>query len=93
LEQDSKTDGNVSETSDQAGRFTLKVLKGLTGELAAEKWLVTDFYKNCPKVDELIAKSGGNDTSVFSNIIKLTTEQNLYNVELMLPFPRCEKKE
>ena len=91
--QDSRIDSHVSETTDAAGRFKLKILKGLTGELAGEKWLVTDFYKNCPKVDELIAKSGSNDTSVFSNIIKLTTEQNLYDVELMLPFPRCEKKE
>lgn len=92
-EQDQKFDREVSGETDSAGRFTLKVLKGSTGELRAEKFLLANFYKDCPKVDELIAKSGDDDTSVFSNIIKLTTEQNIYGVELTLPFPRCEKKE
>ena len=86
-----KVDGNVSERSDSAGRFTLKILKGLTGELAAEDWLYKGYYKNCPKVDELIAKSGGNNVTVRSNVIKLTTEQNVYDIELTFPFPRCEK--
>lgn len=86
-----KTDGSVSEQSDSAGRFTLKILKGLTGELVAERWLYEGLYKNCPKVDEIIAKSGSNDITARSNVIKLTTEQNVYEVELTLPFPRCEK--
>ena len=49
------------------------------------------YYENCPKVDELIAGSRGDNVTVRSNVIKLTTEQNVYNVELTLPFPRCEK--
>ena len=86
-----KVDGDVSEQTDEAGRFTLSVLKGLTGELAGEYWLLKGLYKNCPKVDELIAKSGRNNVTVHSNIIKLTTEQDMYEVELTLPFPQCEK--
>jgi hypothetical protein len=82
---------DVSERTDGEGRFTLKILKGLTGELAGEEWLPKDRYKNCPKVDELIAKSGGNNVTVSTNVIKLTTEHNVYDVELTLPFPRCEK--
>lgn len=88
---DSKVDGNVSEQTDSAGRFRLKVLKGLTGELAGEDWLVVGLYKNCPKVDEILAKSGSNNVTVQSNAVKLTTEQDVFEVELMLPFPRCEK--
>ena len=86
-----KVHGDVSEQTDEAGRFTLSVLKGLTGELAAEDWLATGLYKNCPKVDELLAKSGNNYVTVYSNIIKLTTDQDMYEVELTLPFPRCER--
>jgi hypothetical protein len=52
---------------------------------------LTGLYKNCPRVDELLEKSGGNNVTVQSNIIKLTTEQNVYEVELTLPFPLCEK--
>ena len=86
-----KVHGDVRQQSDEAGRFTLRVLKGLTGELAAEDWLAKGLYKNCPKVDELIAKSGNDYVTVHSNVIKLTTEQDMYEVELTLPFPKCEK--
>ena len=88
---DDKVNGDVSEQTDSAGRFTLRVLKGLTGELSGEDWILTGLYKNCPKVDELLAKSGSNNLTVQSNVVQLTTEQNLYEVELTLPFPRCEK--
>jgi hypothetical protein len=91
--QDEKIDGDVDEKTDDAGRFTLTVLKGLTGELSAEEWVVKGMYKNCPKVDELLARSGKNNVTVFSNVVKLTTEQDAYEVELTLPFPRCEKAE
>jgi len=53
--------------------------------------LLAGLYKNCAKVDELLSKSGSNNLTVQSNVIKLTTEQNLYEVELTLPFPLCEK--
>ena len=87
-----KVDGDVGEKTDDAGRFTLTVLKGLTGELSGEKFFMKGVYKNCPGVDELIAKSEyGSSVTVLSNIIKLTTEQDMYEVELTLPVPRCEK--
>ena len=86
-----KVNGDVSEQTDKNGHFTLSVLKGLTGELAGEHWLLQGVYKNCPQVDELLAKSGKNNVTAYSNIIKLTTEQDMYEVELTLPFPRCQK--
>lgn len=81
----------MNEQTDRAGRFTLRVLKGLTGELSGEDWITTGLYKNCPKVDDLLEKSGRNNVTVQSNVIPLTAEQNLYEVELTLPFPLCEK--
>lgn len=85
-----KVNGNVTEKTDKDGRFTLTVLKGLTGELAANEWLFKGRFMNCPKADELIAK-GGNYLTVYSNKVKLTTEQDMYEVELTLPIPQCEK--
>lgn len=82
-------DGDVGQQTDAAGRFSLTVLKGLTGEVTAEVWLYEGRYKNCPKVDELLAKR--RSTTVHSNIIKLESQQNFYNLELTFPFPRCEK--
>lgn len=87
-----KVEGDVGEKTDDAGRFTLTVLKGLTGELSGEHFLLKGLYKNCPEVDELLAKSEYHSSvTVVSNVIKLTTEQDMYEVELTLPFPRCEK--
>jgi hypothetical protein len=89
--KDEKIDGDVSEQTDSQGRFKLRVLKELTGELFGDDWLMVGLYKNCPKVEEILAKSGRNNVTVQSNIVKLTTEQDVYEVELTLPFPRCEK--
>ena len=86
-----KIDGDVRGKTDEAGRFTLTMLKDLTGELSAEAWLMEGIYKDCPKVDELIAQSKRKLVIVNSNVIKLTTEQDVFNVELTLPFPQCEK--
>ncbi|MEN3328515.1 MAG: Carboxypeptidase regulatory-like domain [Acidobacteriota bacterium] len=86
-----KVDGDAGEKTDDAGRFTLTILKGVTGELSGEQFLLKGLYKNCPRVDELIAKSEQSSVIVRSNVIKLTTEQDMYSVELTLPFPRCEK--
>ena len=88
---DDKVDGDVNVKTDRMGRFTLTVLKGLTGELAGEEWVYTDQYDNCPKVDELIAASGRRGVTVKSNVIKLSTDQDTYGVELTLPFPRCKE--
>ncbi len=89
--KDEKVDGDVREKTDSNGKFRLQVLKGLTGEVFAEDWLTAGLYRNCPKVDELIAKSGKNNVTVLSNVVTLTTEQDTYEVELTLPFPRCER--
>ena len=86
-----KVSGDVNLQTDSAGKFTLRVLKGLTGELFGDEWLLEGLYKNCPKVNELLAKDGSNNTTVRSNVVALTAEENLYDVELTLPFPRCER--
>lgn len=82
--------GDTSETTDSDGRFTLTVFKGLQGEVSGEFWLYKGLYKNCPKADELIAKSD-DGLRVYSNVLKLTTGEDVHDVELTLPFPRCEK--
>jgi hypothetical protein len=86
-----KIDGYVRQKTDSEGRFTLTILKGLTGKLTAEKWLFEGLYKKCPKVDEILAKSGDKSMDVQTNVITLTTEENVFDVELTFPFPLCEK--
>jgi hypothetical protein len=82
--------GDVTERTDSAGRFSLKILKGLSGELSGEDWVYVGLLENCPKVDELLVKSGRNNLTIQSNVLKLKTDQNFYDLELRLPFPHCE---
>lgn len=89
--KDEKVNGDTSEKTDSNGKFRLQVLKGLRGEVFADNWLTTGLYRDCPKVDELIAKSGTKSVKVLTNIVTLTAEQDVYEVELTLPFPRCER--
>ena len=89
--ENKNVDGDVSEQTDTSGHFSLKVLKGLTGELSGEEWLLHGLYKNCPKVDALIAKSGRNNLTVQTNLLNLTTDHDFFNVDLSLPFPLCER--
>jgi hypothetical protein len=71
----------------------LKILKGLSGEVAADQWIFQGAYKKCPKVDELLAATGQRDMNLLSNVIKINGEENMFGVELTFPIPFCEKKE
>jgi hypothetical protein len=86
-----KADGDATAKTDSAGRFTLPILKGTTGDLRAEDWLYANKYQKCPKVDELIAKSGSKYVTVYTNVVKVTGDQDVYAVQLTFPFPKCEK--
>jgi len=85
-----KAAGDVKKLTDRSGRFTLFILKGVTGEVRGEQFVWQGLFTNCPKVDELLARNGVNNMNVRSNVLELTAAQNVYNVELTLPFPRCE---
>jgi hypothetical protein len=89
---DNSVNGDVYVKTDNQGRFMLSVLKGVKGELFSDAFVSAGAFKNCPKLDELIAKSGDDSATIYTNRIKLTAEENLYDVELTLPFPLCEKK-
>lgn len=69
----------------------LESWKGLTGELFGEDWLLEGLFKNCPKVDELLAKSGGNNVTVQSNVVTLTTEQDVYSGRINLAVSTVRK--
>ena len=88
---DTKAEGNATAKTDSAGRFTLQVLKGLAGNLTSDEWLYVGKYQKCPKVDELLRKSGRNPVTVYTNVVNVIGEQDVYGVELTFPFPSCEK--
>jgi len=85
-------DGDVNVKTDAAGRFSLRILKGLKGHLQSEFYVYLGEYENCPKLDSLIRKSGRDSTSIEASPIKIEAETDLYNLVLTFPFPSCKLK-
>lgn len=81
---------DVKKLTDREGRFTLSVLKGVAGAVWGEKWVVQGQFTNCSAVGKLLAKSGVDNMDVRSNIVEVTAERNVYNIQLTLPLPHCE---
>ncbi|HKS27901.1 MAG TPA: hypothetical protein VJS44_08785 [Pyrinomonadaceae bacterium] len=69
----------------------MKILKGLKGKLYGSMYAYVGEYKNCPKLDRIIRKSGNTVAEIETPAIEIGADNNIYNVELKYPFPRCEK--
>jgi len=82
--------GDAQKLTDKEGRFTLSVLKGVPGVVWGEEWVWKGLFPNCSAVDELLAKNGVDNMNVRSNIVEVTGERNIYNIQLTLPLPHCE---
>ncbi|MDX6384519.1 MAG: hypothetical protein QOK48_2092 [Blastocatellia bacterium] len=91
--QKENVSGDVTEKSDENGRFSLKILKGLKGDLSSEMYVYRAEFEDCPKLDELIKKGGRDFASIKTNSLAIEADDNIYNLELAFPFPGCKKKE
>jgi len=88
-----KIDGDVSEETNAEGKFSLKILKNVKGQLSSDMYVYAGEFVDCPKVESLIKKSGRDNATIKTNIVDIQAEHNLYNLELVFPFPSCKKKE
>lgn len=84
-------DGNASARTDARGRFRLKVLKGLAGELYGRMFTYVGEFENCPKLDALVRQGGNTSGEVRTQALKVQADADLSDVELRLPFPSCKK--
>lgn len=92
-EQSEKTDGEARAQTDDQGRFTIKILKGLRGILSADMYVYESRYKNCPEAIDALKKTGGTNPIIKTNEIEIQGNENISNVKLILPFPHCPKSE
>jgi hypothetical protein len=83
-------DGDVRVKTDARGRFRLKILKGLRGELYGDMYTYLREYENCPQLDAIVKKEGGSGT-VMTPALKIRADADLFDVELKYPFPGCKK--
>ena len=86
-------DGNVVAYTDAAGRFSMKIFKGVKGELDSGFSASPDEVKRCPMLKKLIKKDTQNYTFLTTPAIKLVAEHDLHNVVLKFPFPSCRQKQ
>ncbi|HEV2799739.1 MAG TPA: carboxypeptidase regulatory-like domain-containing protein [Pyrinomonadaceae bacterium] len=83
--------GDVSERTDAKGNFSLRVLKGLEGELSGEMWTYAGEFENCPKLEAIIKQSSGTFATIKTELLKIQSERDLKELELRFPFAGCKK--
>ena len=82
-------DGRSVAKTDDAGRFSIKILKRLTGKLGAEMSAYPGKFVNCAAIERLIREGGGTSVMLRTNVVDIRTEHNLTGVELRYSFTGC----
>lgn len=90
---DDTVDGDAEAKTDERGRFSIKLLKGLKGSLQGQMYTYIGEFENCPKLDALIKKtsSGNSSAELKTPELLIATETNLDDLELRFSFPSCKK--
>jgi hypothetical protein len=91
VETEGNVEGNAQTVTDEKGRFRIKILKGLQGELYGEMYTYEGEFENCPKLDAVIKKTGVRAPDIKTPVMKIRADGDLYDVELKYPFPGCRK--
>lgn len=86
-------EANAYIKTDSRGRFSIKILKGVKGRLYGNMYTYIGEFENCPKLESIIKKNGGDAMELETPAIEIRAENNLYNLELKFPFPGCRKAE
>jgi hypothetical protein len=88
---ESQEDNNDARaTTDQKGRFSIKILKGSNGSLFGGMYSYAGEFENCPKLERLIKQAGGGVSEINTPHLEIRATANLYDVELKFPFA-CKK--
>lgn len=85
--------GNGVGKTDSVGRFTIKILRGVKGEIVGEYSPDVEEYRKCPELRDLIRAAGGEATEIRSSAISVDAEQNVVNLVLRFPFQECKPKD
>lgn len=73
------------------GRFSIKILKGLKGQLYGAMYTYLGEFENCPKLEKAIKKTGNDNAELKTPPLQVIADSNRYDVELKFPFPGCKK--
>lgn len=77
--------------TDEKGGFVIQVPRGFAGTMSASEYVYFEAYKKCPKIDELVNENGGRGLTVYTNKFEFDGQTSVSNIELVFPFPKCER--
>jgi hypothetical protein len=80
----------ITET-DEHGRFSLKILKGLEGSVYGGMTVVAGTFTRCPELKPLNFREQDR-VYVRSKDLKIETQQDMSNLVLRLHYPDCTIK-
>jgi hypothetical protein len=86
-----KVDGGAQAMTDAQGRFSIKILKGLKGQLYGAMYSYLGKFENCPNLDKAIKETGRLVAELKTPLLQVVAESNQYDVELRYSFPGCKK--
>jgi len=88
---DEMTEGRTFTRTDENGKFSLRVLKGLKGKISGIVTLDENEFKDCPQVIALLkAQRTNNWLDQKAEAIEIQIQGNVNNIELKLPFASCK---
>ena len=78
-------------STDKLGRFSFRIPKGASGKLSGEMFTYIGEFKSCQAQEKLIKETGKTNITFNTESIALNGEEPKVNIELVFPFPGCEK--
>jgi len=84
-------EGEARAMTDSRGRFSIKILKGLKGQLYGAMYAYVGEFENCTKLDKAIKQTGNDNAELKTPPLQVFAEANRYDVELKYLFPGCRK--
>ena len=90
-DDDEENTNDAGARTDSKGRFSIKIVQGVSGFLSGSSYYYIGEFENCPKLDRLIKEAGSSNSRIETSPIEIKATANLYGVELKFPFPSCKK--
>ena len=85
--------GSAEAQTDEKGRFSLTVIKGLSGDVGSETFGYAGMFENCPAFDTLVQNSPQKYIAFKAPAIRIDAERDINNLVLRFPFPKCKTKD
>jgi hypothetical protein len=82
---------DASASTDSDGRFSIKILKGLSGQLYGRVNLLSGEYSGCPNLDRMIQEYIRFESEIIitGDKLRIIADTDLDGVVLKLPIPGC----